>query len=361
MLQSTGEKKLKTILLITGGTGGHIFPALAVGEKLSALGITPVFIVRRELKDIELIMKYNYKFITLPSSGFFGKNIMGVLLFFYNFLRSMVLFPVIIFKVKPLAIVASGSFISFAPILWAVVLNIKFFLLEQNRIPGRFTKYFSRWAKEVYLGFPLLHPIKGRTCYTGNPLRPQLLTVSRENSENTILVLGGSQGAQFLNFVAVELASQLPDLYFIIQTGKRDFAKIKSQVKSNNCELIDFTLSPENLYKRAKIAITRAGGMVLSEILLFGIPSIIIPFPFATDNHQAANAQFIAQNGAAINIDQNRQQELSQAFISSLKLIIESLINNRNKLKEMTEKAKRLSKTNAAIVIAERIKLCLAN
>jgi len=268
---------------------------------------------------------------------------------------AMIIFPKILYKERPDAIVSSSGYTALVPILWSLILHIKFFILEQNRIPGRTTKYFAKWAKLVFLGFPLLKKIKARTVYTGNPLRLEVLNHKRKDDGKTILVLGGSQGASFINLNIVELAAQMPELNFIIQTGKRDYEKIKQLVKSNNCQLIDFTLSIETYYEKSSIVISRAGGMVLSEILVFGIPSIIIPFPFATDNHQAANAQFLAQNNAAIILDQHRRSGYSQEFVSQLKNILESLINNKNKLNEMSKNAFALAKIDSAEKIAQHI------
>jgi len=308
-----------------------------------------------------LINQFGFQYMTIPASGFFGKGIKGILTFFVNFIRTIVLFPQILYKTKPSALIASGGFSSLVPTLWATILNKKFFLLEQNCIPGRFTKYFSRWAREIYLGLPLLHKIRGNIIFTGNPLRKEIIKNGRQDDGKTILVLGGSQGAKFINLNAVELAAQMPDLHFIIQTGQRDYENVKQLVTSKNCELIDFTLQPQELYKKATIIISRAGGMVLSEILLFGIPSIIIPFPFATDNHQAANAQFLAQNKAATIISQARQSGYSKDFVDKLKQTVESLINNKERLDEMSKNARAIARSNANNVIANRVLRCLEN
>jgi UDP-N-acetylglucosamine--N-acetylmuramyl-(pentapeptide) pyrophosphoryl-undecaprenol N-acetylglucosamine transferase len=294
-------------------------------------------------------------YYTIPISGFFGKGIKDKIIFFQNFLRAMIIFPKILYKERPDAIISSGGYTSLVPILWALILHIKFFILEQNRIPGRTTKYFSKWAKQVFLGFPLLIKIKARTIYTGNPLRAELINYNRKDDGKTVLVLGGSQGSSFINLNVVELAVQMPELNFIIQTGKYDYEKTKQLIKSKNCQLINFTLSMEKYYEKASVVISRAGGMVLSELLVFGIPSIIIPYPFATDNHQAANAQFLAQNNAAIILDQYRRSGYSQEFVTQLKVILESLISNRNKLNEMSKNALSLAKSNSAEIIAQYI------
>ncbi len=297
--------------------------------------------------------------MTIPASGFFGKSIREIIFFFLNYIKAMLRFPLIMTKLKPVALVITGGFTSFVPALWAVSLQKNFFLLEQNRIPGRLTKYFSGWAREIYLGFPLLKQFKGNVVYTGNPVRSTILTNHHQNDGHTVVVLGGSQGAMFLNLNIVELATQMPDLTFIIQTGKRNYDLVRKLIKSNNCELIDFTQSPEGLYQRATIIISRAGGMVLSEILLFGIPSILVTFPFATDNHQAANAQFLAQNNAAIILKQDRQQGLSNNFVLQLNKILRGLLNNKQQLNQMSKNAKAIAKRNAATIIAQRIIKCL--
>ncbi len=351
---------MTTILIITGGTGGHIFPALAVGDALRTAGANPMFITRRDTKDTNLIGHFNFPYFTVPASGFFGKGIKEIFIFFANFITTLILFPKILFRTKPAALVCSGGFSSIVPTLWALILNKNFFLLEQNCIPGRFTRYFSRWAREIYLGFPLKYKIRGNTIFTGNPLRKEILSNDRQDDGKTVLVLGGSQGAKFINLNAVELAARMPELHFIVQTGRRDYETIKQLVKSSNCELIDFTLKPEELYKKATIVISRAGAMVLSELLLFGIPSIIIPFPFATDNHQAANAQFLAQKQAAVIISQGRQPGYSEDFVNKLKTMIKLLIQDQARLTEMSRHAQAIAKRDASATIARRIIKCLA-
>ncbi|MCX7785636.1 MAG: UDP-N-acetylglucosamine--N-acetylmuramyl-(pentapeptide) pyrophosphoryl-undecaprenol N-acetylglucosamine transferase [candidate division WOR-3 bacterium] len=345
-----------SVFVITGGTGGHIFPAIAISEALRDKGIKPVFLCRNSRFEQDLMRDYQFEYYTLPASGFFGKNIINKLYFFVLLILNMLLFPRLLLKVKPKAIVATGGFTSIGPLLWAIILSIPFFLLEQNRVPGRTTKYFSRWAKEVFLGFPLIKPIKGKTFYSGNPLRPQFKNCQRQDDGKTILVLGGSQGAYFLALLGVELATIMPDLRFIIQTGKRNYSLVKGKIKSDNCQLIDFTNSMQELYRQATIVISRAGGIALSEISVFGIPSILIPFPFATDNHQQANAQFLAQYRATIILEQCRRSEISQDFVIKTKNLIESLLNQPERLKEMSVNAKRISKIDSAEVIAKRIK-----
>lgn len=306
--------------------------------------------------------EYNFSYIKINASGFFGKQLKDLFLFFINFFRTIFIFPFTLLKLRPKAIIASGGFVSFVPLIWALLLNKKYFLLEQNRIPGRITKYFARWANEIYLGFPLIKIIRGNTIYTGTPIRSQFYLSKQNVQQNSkiILALGGSQGADFITTNVIELANQMQNLQFIIQTGRRNFQKIKNSIKSDNCHIIDFTFHPEELYQKAMCVISRAGGVALSEILFFGLPSIIIPFPFATDNHQAANAQFLAQNNAAIIISQHSQHGLSFETVNKLKNIIQSLQEDENKYTRLSTNAQRIAKNFAVEIITKRITACLA-
>ncbi|MEO0092779.1 MAG: glycosyltransferase [candidate division WOR-3 bacterium] len=216
----------------------------------------------------------------------------------------------------------------------------------------------NRFAQEIYLAFPLTQRTSGNFYYTGSPLRKGLLAKawqcrnsfhcqSRTSNKPVILVLGGSLGARALNLAAVELANKYPTIEFIIQTGKRDYDLIKEKVRSENCQLIDFTLTPEENYAKATLVLTRAGGMALSEIIAFGLPSIIVPFPFATDQHQNANAKFLEKAGAA--------KILDQSHLSNLEDMINDLLANKEELERMRANALRLAKYDAAEIIAKRI------
>jgi UDP-N-acetylglucosamine--N-acetylmuramyl-(pentapeptide) pyrophosphoryl-undecaprenol N-acetylglucosamine transferase len=298
----------------------------------------------------------------MPSSGFFGKSVFNKIRFMINFLLAAGYWVKFVIQNQFKAVIVAGGFSSLVPLLGAIILNKPFFILEQNRIPGRITKYFSRYANEVYLGFPLesaLGGLKGNFYYAGNPLRPALVNKAFNtravglSATPTVLVLGGSQGARALNLAAVELANKYPEIKFIIQTGKRDFDLIKEKIHSENCQLVDFTLTPEDNYSKANLALTRAGGLVLSELLAFGIPSIIVPFPLATDRHQEANAQFLENKDVSIILNQDRLHELEEIF--------KKLISDKERLKRMSDNAIRLARYDAAEKIAERIIKCLAS
>jgi UDP-N-acetylglucosamine--N-acetylmuramyl-(pentapeptide) pyrophosphoryl-undecaprenol N-acetylglucosamine transferase len=348
-----------TLLISAAGTGGHVFPALALGESLRKYGWNLLYIGRKKSFEETMIRNQGFDFHSMPASGFFGKSFINKIKFMLNLLLASGHWINFILHNRFKAVIVTGGFSSLVPILGAIFLNKPFFILEQNCIPGRITKYFSRFAKEVYLGFPLVQSIKGSFYNSGNPLRPALVDaalrakINRENSHPIVLVLGGSQGARALNLAAVELANKYQEVRFIIQTGKRDYDLIKYKIESDNCQLVDFTLTPEENYLKADFVITRAGGMVLSELLAFGIPSIIIPFPFATDRHQAANARFLEKKGVSIILNQDHLHELENIF--------QNLIMDKERLRKMGENALCLARYDAAQKISERITKCLVN
>ena len=336
--------------MVAAGTGGHVFPALALGEALKELGMKPVFAGRPASLEQELALKAGFEFQPLASSGFFGKGLGARLQFVINALRGAFGIWRILNRVRPAAVVAAGGFGSVVPLVAAGLRGIPYFLLEQNCIPGRVTRYFSKGARELFLTFPLLRPLAARTVVSGTPLRRVLLDKPRRDDGKTVLVLGGSLGARALNFAAIDFARQLPELHFLVQTGRRDFAEMQRRVREaglRNIELIDFTLAMEELYARASLVLSRAGGMVINEILAFGLPSILVPFPFATDNHQKANAQHVARQGGALQIDQSCLPEIVN--------VIRELFAQPQRLEALAASARRIARRDAAGNIARRI------
>lgn len=341
------------MLIVAGGTGGHIFPALALARELAQRGVEVVWAGRPEGVERDIVTKAGYVFQPVDTGKFSGKGvgdkIINLARLVRGFFQSMRVLP----KEQPDAIVASGGFVS-APILLAAWLQGKqFFLLEQNRIPGRVTRFFAPHARESFLTFPPEKPFPGRFSITGTPLREEIVNGHRQDDGKTVLILGGSQGARVLNLTALDTAAALTNLNFIILTGRRDYATIKSLVRSANCELVEWTDHPEELYRRATIAVSRAGGMVINELLVFGIPMILIPFPGAADRHQEANARFVSSQGAAIVLEQNQ--------ISGLTSLVRTLIADKERRQEMERCARALAKPGAAREITERMERCLAN
>ncbi len=340
--------------MVAGGTGGHIFPALALARELSRWGVILFWAGMSEGMEKDIAEKNGFKFYSLSKrlnaqrgQGAAGLRRYGLCIGqFFSGLQ-------LLSRLNPDGVVATGSYVTVGILLAALIKKKRFFLLEQNRIPGRATRFFAPFAAETFLTFPVEGPFRGFCSVVGSPLREEILQTKREDDGKTVVVLGGSQGARSLNLAAVDMAVSLPNYHFIILTGRRDYPMLKSLRRSKNCELIDWTDHPEEIYRRATIAISRAGGMVTSELLFLGIPAILVPFPYATDQHQEANAQFLAAIGAAIVLRENQ--------LSGLVSLVQTLMTDEKKREEMGMRARQIARPDSARVIAERIIQCLGD
>jgi UDP-N-acetylglucosamine--N-acetylmuramyl-(pentapeptide) pyrophosphoryl-undecaprenol N-acetylglucosamine transferase len=340
------------VVLATGGTGGHVFPALALAEELRSRDVSVVWTGRADGLEGRVSREHGFELAPISAGGFFGKSVVAKVRALWLLGAGVFRAMAMLRRVSPDAVVATGGFASAAVLSAAGLMGVPFFLLEQNCIPGRVTRTFARRARESFLAFPTEKPFPGPHSVTGNPLRPELARNGRNDDGRTVLVIGGSLGAQALNLTALDCAAALGNMSFIILSGQRDYQFIRARVRSHNCEVIEFTDHPEDLYRRATIAVSRAGGVVLSELVAFGIPAILVPFPYAVDRHQDANAQYLASVGAAAVLDQNR--------ISGLIAAIRTLMEDDKRRREMEQAALAVARPDAAQRISERVKSCLA-
>lgn len=297
-------------------------------------------------------MEHGIDFVDVSAAGLVGRGLFARIYGAFLIGRGTVQSLTALSRLQPDAVLAAGSYVA-APILFAAALQGRpFFLMEQNRIPGRVTRLFAPRAQRVFCGFPLEFPLSGRVCVSGNPLRPALTCGERADDGRTVLVLGGSGGARVLSLAALDLAATFTNCHFIVLTGQRDYNHVRSRVRSKNVEIVEFTRQPELLYRRATIAVSRAGGLVLSELLSFGIPAVLVPFPHAADGHQDANAQYLASLGAATVLDQNR--------LSGLAVVVRELLDNDNRRQAMRAAALAAARPAAAVTVAQEIVTCLA-
>jgi UDP-N-acetylglucosamine--N-acetylmuramyl-(pentapeptide) pyrophosphoryl-undecaprenol N-acetylglucosamine transferase len=335
------------VVLGAGGTGGHVFPALALAIEMRDLGLEVLWAGRESGLEGQVAAENGFAFEPLASSGFYGKGAGQKVQAAWLLCRGLMQAISLLRRVKPSGVVATGGFAT-AGLLAATEFGwTPYFLLEQNCIPGRVTSFFAPRAREAFLAFQSAKPFPGASCVTGNPLRREFSLGERSDDGKTVLFVGGSLGAQALNLAALDTAAALSNLNFIILTGRRDYEFVRSRVRSSNCELVEFTSHPEELYRRATIAVSRAGGVVLSELLAFGIPAILIPFPYATDRHQDANAEYVASVGAATVLD--------QSSLSGLTSLVRTLMDDAPRRRQMETAAGSIAKPNAASAIARRI------
>ncbi len=284
-------------IIITGGTGGHMFPALSIKEEMEKKSFKVILLLGGNLR-----IPFEEKFTSINAAPLTGKSIPTILKnIFINIKGVYESFKFL--NKNPFPVIATGSYASFPLLFSAFIKNIPYFTLEQNSIPGRVNKIFSKKAKINFLGFEQSKKyLKGKKIFVGNPLRrfkeigkkEAREIINLNENEKVILIFGGSQGSRFLNNLGIEISKILKDYKFIMICGKNFYEEIKKK-KEENMLLFPFYKEMEILYSASDAAITRAGGITIYELLYFGIPSLLIPFPYAADNHQFYNAKYISQ------------------------------------------------------------------
>ena len=304
---------MKRILIVTGGTGGHIFPAMALGDYLESEGWEIFYLIGgSKLKLEENGEIYNIK-VSSPLAGNLFKRIKSIWELKISFVKSLMLIK----KLRVDLILAGGSYASFPAICASIVVKTPFYLLEQNVLPGLVTKIFSPYAKAVFTGFEATkNYLKGNIVHTGNPIRKKaLLKIDKIEAKQKleipdykkmILVVGGSLGAYSVVNAIIPLIEELNDFYFIIQTGKKNFGYFsdKMGVKGKNHMLISFIEDMGLYYSAADIVISRAGASAVTEIAYHSLPAILIPYPHSRDRHQYYNAKVLADCGMAIIVEE---------------------------------------------------------
>ncbi|MCZ8342950.1 MAG: UDP-N-acetylglucosamine--N-acetylmuramyl-(pentapeptide) pyrophosphoryl-undecaprenol N-acetylglucosamine transferase [Leptospira sp.] len=303
-----------SIIIAAGGTGGHISPGVSLAEVLvekgEQFGFDRVYLhslIRNKDNPDLLSPPCEVLWHHIPQLGGL-RTIVYPFLFIFPFLKTVFLFK----KLKVEAVIGMGGYSSLPAILYAIIWRKKLYLCEQNCIPGSITRRFHGFAKAVALSFPLAQGQKQFGKVIGNPLRKRILPEHmgirtnenlHENKKNNlnVLVLGGSQGARQLNQMilkAMENKDISAKYKFRILTGTSLYDETKSKSKEN-AEIISYANDMKPNYEWANLVIARSGAGVIAECLVFGLPMILIPYPFAKDNHQKENALFVESNGAA--------------------------------------------------------------
>ncbi len=325
------------VLVVTGSSGGHIFPALALIEQLSIEGCE-VFLVLPEKKrqSINLIPGLQFAYIPAVNLNLSLKreNLLGCYDFIVGAWKSLKL----ILKFKPDVVIGFGSLSTVALLFWAWLFRIKTMLHEQNVIPGKANRFLAKFVDKVAISFPqtqdYLRITPEKLVLTGNPLRLALVRIDRvealeffkfQTGKFNILITGGSQGSVKLNsicFGALAALSQKNDLQIIHVTGGKDFAQLGSQyaVLGISARTFDFLAQMQYAYSVADLVIARSGATTVAELQSFKIPAILIPYPFAY-GHQVANARILeAAHQAIIFLDseltETKLREKIEEFMS---------------------------------------------
>ena len=348
-------------IIACGGTGGHLFPGLAVAESLRARGHEVLLFVSEKEVDALALSGRSFPFEKLPTIGLPSLYSPAIFGFLRRFNESLGRCRAIYRTFKPQAILGMGGFTSTAPILAGRMRGISTFIHESNAIPGKANRLTARMVRAVLLGFKECAPFfpRSRTEVTGTPIRMELRRLDRAEARAklglapdilTLLVMGGSQGASGLNQAVIRALSASQDfqLQVIHLSGTRDEKLVADNYRRDNIRafVAPFHHRMEEAYSAADFAVARSGAASLAELSFYALPSILIPFPYAADDHQTRNAEIFSRAGAAILM---KESELTGDRLTKA---IHDLGSNRQVLAAMSVKCGALAPHDAAALVA---------
>lgn len=366
--KTAGEK---TYFISGGGTGGHIYPAVSVINSLIKSGIdlkNIYYIGNKKNLEAEISEKNGYNFLSHGASGMPRKFSFKFILWLFSLFGAILKTSTYVFKYRPDVIFATGGYVS-APILFcANIFKIPYVLHDSDIHPGIVTRFFARNAKSVSIAFETAkNYIKSKnTVVLGNPIREEFTTISKKQARDelvlkdnfTILIMGGSLGAQKINNSSFRILKEYANkegFEILWQTGKKNYDAVEKKI------LEEFNGLPDNLILQpyfdkmylallaSDVVISRAGSLSLSEICASSLPSILIPYPYAAANHQYKNAKCLMDNNIALMIEDKDCNN------DTLFEKLDSLINNKKLLSDLSYNAYKNAKLNSAQLIVEEI------
>jgi UDP-N-acetylglucosamine--N-acetylmuramyl-(pentapeptide) pyrophosphoryl-undecaprenol N-acetylglucosamine transferase len=355
----------KRIVIAGGGTGGHLFPGIAIAEAFIKRNPENrvIFISTGRPFEVSVLEEKKFPLKTITVEGIKGRGIINQIISVSKIPKGLLESMFILKDFRPHLVIGVGSYSAGPVVLGAWLMGIKIVLHEQNILPGITNRILSYLADRIYVSFKDtqadFNPKK--VCFTGNPVRNEILFFEMEKSEIsgsfqgkpiTILIIGGSQGAHSINMAVVDALKFLREkdsFFFIHQTGAADEEEVKNAYREDGITstVKSFFNDMGQQYRNADLVICRAGATTVAELTAIGKGALLIPYPFAADDHQVLNAKILSEAGAAEII---LQKELSGR---SLAMKIEHYSSNCKALSNMALKAKKLGRPDAAEVIVD--------
>lgn len=351
----------RSVLIMAGGTGGHVFPALATADSLRAMGVHVEWLGTTRGIEARLVPEAGIPIHYLAVSGLRGKNIFHVLKGLFNVVGALVQAMRVLKRLRPICVLGMGGFVAGPGGLAAWLLRRPLVIHEQNAVAGTTNKLLAPLAKKVLQGYPLGLGGK-RARYVGNPVREDIVRIPSPEQRGVgrsgrlrLLVLGGSLGARPINeAVPSALAAMAPEQRPLVkhQTGK---AHLQAVAEAYRClgveaDVSGFIDDMALAYRWADIVICRAGALTVAELSAVGVASILVPLPHAIDDHQTSNARWLSENQAAELLIQNQMtgQRLAELLLK--------FDRDRDALLAMAQACRALAKPDAARQVAE---ICL--
>lgn len=345
--------KPSRVLIMAGGTGGHIFPGLAIAKALQAKGVEVFWLGTSRGLEGRLIPEAGIPFKQITISGIRHQARSALLKAPFRLVLAVFQAITLIKAIKPDLVIGMGGFVSGPGGIASWLLRKPLIIHEQNAIAGLTNRCLAKLANRVLTGFPETFPASDKVVYTGNPIRQEIESIAPSHAAYLnlatplrLLVLGGSLGAAAINDLVPQALLQMNNLSLIEvkhQTGQAHFSLTQDSYTRLRvrAEVTPFISDMAEAYNWADIVLCRAGALTITELTAVGLPAILIPYPYAVDDHQTKNGQFLVAAGAAVMVQQG---DLSAASLSNL---LTSLLQDRPRLQVMAEAARGLFKETA--------------
>lgn len=353
------SKQQRPIMITAGGTGGHVYPGLAVARALIAQGIPVVWMGTRKGLEARVIPEAGIEMAWLDVSALRGKGLRALLLAPVNLVRALWQALQIVRKHQPAAVLGMGGFVAGPGGLMAALLGKPVVIHEQNAVAGLTNKLLSRVSRRVLEGFPGTFAASQKVMATGNPVRLDIASlpaplerlVDRDDEPVHVLVVGGSLGAQALNQMVPQALAQLDAVIRPMvrhQAGVKNIDDARRQYAAAgvNADVMPFIEDMAEAYAWADLVICRAGALTIAELAAAGVAAVLVPYPHAVDDHQTANGNYLAENGAALLI---QQRDLTPEKLAG---VLKDLCTDRARLRQMSIASRTLAKPHATAQVA---------
>lgn len=353
---------MNRLILTTGGTGGHVFPALAVAEELRERNpdINMLFVGGLRGPEGQWAARAGLDFQALPVAGVLGRGWRALTILWW-LPRSVLQAIAIVSRFKPEVVLGLGGYAGFSLVLAAWILRVPTAIHEQNSLPGMSNRLLGKVVRKVMLSMPDNHHLfdPRKVVVTGNPLRKAVRELRSAHPEGdsprrNVLVLGGSQGARAMNQAVLDSLNGFREERIALwhQTGTADWERVSAEYVRAGWEgtrVEPFIENVAEAYAWADLVVCRAGATTLAELTVMGKPSVLIPFPYATHNHQMLNARYLEQAGAAL--------VLMESYLAQVQLwtVIKDLLDIPGKLREMRKAAWELGQPDAGARLVQEL------
>lgn len=354
------QQALGTVLIMAGGTGGHIFPALSIARNLQSKGYRTEWLGTPRGLEVDVLRDTDIPLHLINAQGLRGKGFFSVLKAPFMILSSILQSLRVMRSVQPCCVLGMGGYVTGPGGVAAKLSGRKLLIHEQNAVAGVTNKLLARIADTIMEAFPATFPATTGALLTGNPVRVEIsaLPLKQNNTETAplkILVIGGSLGAVAINKLVPQAlleftAQQRPQVWH--QVGKSNVDSAAASYRDagitldESCRVVPFITDMAAAYAWADLVLCRAGAATVGEVAAAGMPSILVPFPYAVDDHQTRNAQWLSETGAAVLI---QQRDLAATDLAAL---WQQFQQDRSVLSKMAVKARALAHFNANELVA---------